>query len=176
MTFFERLLLAHVIGDYVFQNTWMASRKGAHYFPCLVHCLIYTLTICLFTSFNPWWALIVFASHFPIDKWSLADKWLRLTRSRSLKTFLEHGHEGVEMEKREVTVDVSAGTVCVEGGTPLSIEGGTSFLGYVERPTLLGENYRILRGGFTSFVYVVVDNTFHIILMLLGGHYLGLWK
>jgi Protein of unknown function (DUF3307) len=147
MTFFEKLLLAHVIGDYVLQTTWMASRKGAHYLPCIVHCLIYTLVVCLFTSMNPWWILFVFSSHFFIDKWSLADKWLKLIRGRSISMFLGHGHEGI-----------TSGT---DGPPALANEQNL--------------NYRILRGGFASLVYAIVDNAFHVILMLLGGHYLGLW-
>jgi hypothetical protein len=73
-------------------------------------------------------------SHFPIDRWSLADKWLKLINGRTLKGFLEHGEEGLE--------------------DFYSVE--------------FKQNYRILRGGFAALVYCVVDNTFHLILMVAG--------
>jgi hypothetical protein len=104
--------------------------------PCVVHCLIYTLCLCISVSkgFNFYWALVVFVSHFPVDRYSLADKWLKLIEGRTLAGFLNYGHKNI----------------------PASIKG--NHIG----------NYRILRGGFTSLVYCVVDNTFHLLLMLSG--------
>jgi len=56
---------------------------------CFVHCLIYTLAVCLFMwNFNPLFVGLVFASHYPIDRWSLADKWLAVIRGRTFKTAL----------------------------------------------------------------------------------------
>ena len=75
--------------------------KAGKWFPCLIHCLIYTFSVTVFTlTFVPlhlvWlWALIVFATHFPIDYWSLADKWLLFIDGRSLKDYIEHGHENI---------------------------------------------------------------------------------
>lgn len=160
LTFFESLLLGHLLGDYVFQNTWMASRKGAKYLPCVVHCLIYTFCVVAMTSWSPWWALVVFLSHFPIDKYSLADKWMKATKSRSLEVFLEKGHEGTPFEYEEDT------------------PGFHGIQGFYEEKELnkhKNENYIILRGGFTTFAYAIVDNTFHFILMLLGAMYLKRW-
>jgi Protein of unknown function (DUF3307) len=134
LTFFENLLIGHLIGDYILQNNWMAYRKGTKYLPCFVHCIIYTACVCSVTTYNPWWILVVFISHFPIDKYSLADKWLKTIHGRSLEVFLEKGHKDV----------------------PFKIEE-------------LKNNYIMLRGGFTSGVYIIVDNTFHFIFMLLGS-------
>ena len=136
LTIFESILLGHLIGDFILQNTWMAQRKGASMLPCVVHCLIYTACLCLVVphGFNLWWAGAVFVSHFPIDRWSLADRWLHVIEGRTLKGFLEHGHENV----------------------PDTFKGD------------LAENYTILRGGFSALVYCVVDNTFHLCIMVLG--------
>ena len=136
LTIFESILLGHLVGDYVFQNSWMAQRKGSFLLPCVVHCLIYTLCLCVSVSkgFNFYWALVVFVSHFPVDRYSLADKWLKLIEGRTLAGFLNYGHKNI----------------------PASIKG--NHIG----------NYRILRGGFTSLVYCIVDNTFHLLLMLSG--------
>ena len=142
MTFFETLLLGHLVGDYILQNNWMAQRKGSSLFPCLVHCLLYTAAVCLFTNHSPEWAAVVFLSHFPVDRWSLADKWLRLIGGRSLTTYVEHGHE-------------------------------TSPDAFNKNPNL-HTNYIALRGGFSALVYAVVDNTFHLLLLLGGARLLGM--
>jgi len=34
--------IAHCIGDYIFQNDWMALNKKSHWFPCFVHVILYT--------------------------------------------------------------------------------------------------------------------------------------
>lgn len=145
LTFFEKLLLGHLVGDYLLQNNWMAGNKTSRWLPCYTHCLIYTLAVCFFTGFNLWWALIVFVSHFPIDRWSLADKWGQLIRGRSLKGFVKE-HEVVVK-----TFEPSDGAI-----------SGSKLIQY---PV---DAHSVLQGGFTCLVYVVIDNTFHILLMV-GG-------
>lgn len=132
LTFFESLLLGHFVGDYILQNNWMALNKTKRWLPCLIHCLLYTLAVCLFTwILNPWWILVVFASHIFIDHWSLADKYLELTKGRSLTGFM--------MEQQGK----------YHAGVPIN-------------------GVDLLSGGFTALVYCVIDNTFHILLMV-GG-------
>lgn len=136
LTIFESLLLGHLVGDYLLQNNWMAQRKGAKLFPCVVHCLIYTVCVCLFTEWkNPLWYGVVFLSHFPIDRFSLADKWGKLIGGRSLTVFMNEGQQGIP--------------------TGLTDE---------QR-----ENYVTLRGAFTALVYTVMDNTIHLLLLVLGA-------
>lgn len=131
------LIFGHLFGDFVFQNQWMAMNKDKSNFKCIVHCLIYTACILLFTwNFSPYWGILVFLSHFFIDRFSLADKWLFLIRGRSLKEFFNHGHLNLPNE------------------------------GY--RSDWHVHNYHVLRGGFTTIVYCVVDNTFHFVLMYYG--------
>jgi Protein of unknown function (DUF3307). len=89
------LILGHLLGDFVLQNNWMAMRKGAKLFPCLVHCFIYTACVGFLTTLNPYWLLVVFLSHFFIDRYSLADKWLKLINGRSLEVFIHFGHMGI---------------------------------------------------------------------------------
>ena len=129
---FTQLLFGHLFGDYVFQNKWMAVNKSASSFKSLVHCIVYTACICLFTqNFSILWALIVMLSHFPIDRFSIADAWLKLINGRSLSSFLENGD-------RDIPEQVN------------------------------WRNYHSLRGGFTSIVYTVTDNTMHLALMYFG--------
>ena len=132
--FFEKLILGHLIGDYVLQNKWMALNKSGNTFKCAIHCSIYTLAVIATTwsiNHSIGWVILIFLSHFVIDRWSLADKWLRLINGRSLTDYLING-------KKDIPKDIDI------------------------------ENYHILRGSFTSLVYAVVDNTFHILIMYYG--------
>lgn len=96
------LLLGHLVGDFLLQNKWMAMNKGASHAKCFVHCLLYTVAVCVICHIPDWrWPLIVFLSHYPIDRWSLADKWLKLIRARSLTDFLQNGHKGIPLEYKK---------------------------------------------------------------------------
>ncbi len=44
-----RFVLGHLVGDFVLQNLWMALNKKEQLFPCIVHCLVYTVSVCVFT-------------------------------------------------------------------------------------------------------------------------------
>lgn len=65
------LISAHIFGDYVFQNEYIATTKGKNYYHLFVHCFIYTFCFwCVFFSFNKvelTLLLFVFVSHFIID-------------------------------------------------------------------------------------------------------------
>lgn len=138
---FPTLILGHMIGDYLFQNKWMAMNKSASSFKCFIHCLIYTISVSVTTYpiLHGWlWSGIVFISHYPIDRWSLADKWLDLINGRSLRDFMDNGKKDI----------------------PLALDF---------------DNYHILRGGFTAFVYAVTDNTIHIVLLWYAAKFLMVW-
>ena len=96
---FASILLGHMVGDYLLQNSWMTISKGSSTLKCLAHCFVYTWIVVLFTYpffHNSWaWYSLVFFSHFPIDRWSLADKWLSLIGGRSLKTFMQRGKDNI---------------------------------------------------------------------------------
>ena len=120
---FERIILGHLVGDYLLQTKTMMLKKSEKGFTgimwCTIHCLIYTATVCLFLwTTNPWIMLAVFLSHWFIDRWSLGAKWMKLIRSRDLKDNYP----------------------------------GNAF--------------------FYVLIYVVTDNTWHILLMWLALHWL----
>ena len=71
-------ILGHMLGDYLFQNPWMAFNKTKRNFPCIVHCLIYTLCILLVTRWLNWKLLIVFITHFIMDRFRLATYWRKI--------------------------------------------------------------------------------------------------
>ena len=82
LTILAGAMLGHFVGDYLFQNQWMAtgkSQKGFHgHLTCTIHVLLYTLAVALFTSWNPLWLATIAIPHWIIDRWSLATyilKW-----------------------------------------------------------------------------------------------------
>ena len=89
MTLFKWLLVGHLIGDWVFQNDWMARHKQDGLFnrAILVHCAIYTVVILLayFLSAAPPQSLravlritvFIYVSHWLIDATGLAQRWMR---------------------------------------------------------------------------------------------------
>ena len=70
-------LLLHFVGDYLLQNDWMAQNKTKDWFPCFIHCVLYTLPFGFVIWQSPWlWS--VFLTHYAIDRWRLAEYWIRL--------------------------------------------------------------------------------------------------
>ena len=85
---FARLVLGHLAGDYLLQSQAMALNKSLPSWKgiawCSWHCLVYTISVCLFLwTINPWVVCLIFASHWPIDRWSLGQKWLDLIKGRN---------------------------------------------------------------------------------------------
>lgn len=73
-------LLCHLLGDYVLgQSDWMAMNKNKQTIPCLVHVLLYTSFFLLLTV--SWKALLfIAATHFIIDRFPIIVKriiWLK---------------------------------------------------------------------------------------------------
>src|SRR3990172_4273271 len=87
------MLLGHLIGDYLLQNNALALNKHRYdydgWIACWLHCFLYTLAVCtMMRDFRWQWMLIVFLSHFIIDKFNIAEKYLKLVRGRSLEEFI----------------------------------------------------------------------------------------
>lgn len=64
-------LLAHLVGDYVIQNDWMAVEKTKRWWPALVHALTYGLPFLIVTR-SPLALLVIVGSHAVIDRYRLA--------------------------------------------------------------------------------------------------------
>jgi len=91
---FTRIVLGHLTADYLLQSKQTAlskSKKGLRgAVCCTIHCVIYATTVCLFLfRFDLLFFSLVFLSHFLIDRWSLAEKWLQLIKGRTFKEALE---------------------------------------------------------------------------------------
>jgi hypothetical protein len=68
-------LIAHLTGDYVLQNHWMANRKTSSSLAAAIHVFFYTLPFLLLSQH--WQATSVIAgTHFVIDRFRLAKYWV----------------------------------------------------------------------------------------------------
>jgi hypothetical protein len=105
------MLLGHLAGDYLLQNRWMALNKSKNthigWLAAVIHCVLYTLMICLFMQNFDWiWMVIVFNSHFWIDKFALAEKYKKIIGSSTLKEFVhryEEKFDYVPYQKPEIS-------------------------------------------------------------------------
>lgn len=61
-----RLLLCHLIGDYVLQSDFIAKTKGENWYHLLVHCALYCVPFYILFGLN-WQILVIFGSHIMID-------------------------------------------------------------------------------------------------------------
>ena len=126
------MLFGHLVGDYFLQNNWIAQNKGkysvAGWLICILHCSLYTISVCWFMGdFRADWMVLVFCSHFFIDKFALADKYARVIRSGGCLTrFFEK-------------------------------------VGDWDTPKKEG-----LTAAFCALVYVVIDNSAHLMIMYYG--------
>lgn len=73
------IILAHLVGDYLFQSHWMATEKTTKWWPAIAHGLGYTLAYALLVTLNPWALLIIGGTHVIIDRYRLAKHlgWLK---------------------------------------------------------------------------------------------------
>jgi hypothetical protein len=97
------LLLGHLTGDYLLQNQWMALNKSRNtlkgWIAAFIHCIIYTASVCVFMwNFDLIWIVVVFLSHFPIDKFSLGEKYLYYLTGGSLTDYAKKDNVVTHME------------------------------------------------------------------------------
>jgi|SRR5882672_6070588 len=79
-------VLAHAIGDYIFQSHWMATEKTKQSIAAAIHAITYTLPFVLLTQ-SPLALAIICGTHFLVDRFRLArfvvwlknGPWLPLT-------------------------------------------------------------------------------------------------
>lgn len=88
ITVFAAAMLGHFVGDYLFQNQWMATRKSLPgmkgHVACTIHVLFYTFALFLFVGWHPLFLLINGGTHWVIDRWSLAKYWLQWKNGYSM--------------------------------------------------------------------------------------------
>ena len=90
MSLFTAVLFGHFVGDFLLQSKKMALNKANPGWAgrgwCALHCLIYTVTVCVFLrDFSPVLLTLVWLTHWPLDRWQLTSKWLNLIGARTLE-------------------------------------------------------------------------------------------
>lgn len=70
-------LLAHLIGDYIIQNDYIANEKTKKTLPTLIHVCLYSLPFYFIVGCS-WSLLIIAGTHFFIDRFRLAVYWIKL--------------------------------------------------------------------------------------------------
>lgn len=68
--------IAHVVGDFLLQNEWMAMNKRKSFWACFVHVLVYLIPF-LFSSLTWWQLLLIGATHFLQDHTDFIFWWMR---------------------------------------------------------------------------------------------------
>ncbi|MBP5327356.1 MAG: DUF3307 domain-containing protein [Bacteroidales bacterium] len=61
-----KLVICHLIGDFLFQSRYIAETKGTNWYHLFVHCMLYAIPF--YFCFGWCWQLAVITIlHFPID-------------------------------------------------------------------------------------------------------------
>lgn len=68
-------LIAHLLGDYVFQNQWMADNKVKDSFAALVHVGIYSIPFAIVFEPSIKAMAVISGTHFLLDRFRLARYW-----------------------------------------------------------------------------------------------------
>jgi hypothetical protein len=89
-------IIGHLVGDYLLQNDWMALNKkkwknscpinclehrilDCFNFPCFVHCVLWTLAVCLFSGWHSIPVIaFLFVTHYIQDRTQIIGWWMRL--------------------------------------------------------------------------------------------------
>lgn len=81
MSPFDALFVGHLIGDFLLQTNWMATQKSQYWVARLVHVIVYTLSVstvalAIGVGLSTWGIVIIFGSHFIVDKRTIAPWWV----------------------------------------------------------------------------------------------------
>lgn len=80
MSQFDFLLIGHLIGDFLFQTSWMAQYKATRWIPLLTHVTVYTITVSIFGflsgGISIWGIAIIFFGHILLDRKKFITFWV----------------------------------------------------------------------------------------------------
>jgi hypothetical protein len=68
--------IAHLVGDFILQNEWMAANKRKSSLVCLLHVLVYVLPF-LLTGLVWWQIILIGTTHFLQDRSGFVFWWVR---------------------------------------------------------------------------------------------------
>lgn len=93
MSLFSLMFVGHLVGDFLLQTSWMADNKRGEWFPLLVHCFIYTVTVALFAlpagGLSVIAIVILFIAHVLFDKSNFVFLWLKYVSRSPDNTWLK---------------------------------------------------------------------------------------
>ena len=80
MNSFDYLLIAHLLGDFLFQTKWMADKKVTLWLPLIIHSFIYTAIIWLisyyaFGGLSLTGFILIFSGHIILDRRVVVNLW-----------------------------------------------------------------------------------------------------
>ena len=75
-------VVGHLVGDYLIQNDWMATKKKSSSFVCAIHCSIWTAAVVLFGSWPLWTIPVLFVTHFAQDRTNAIERYMHLVGQR----------------------------------------------------------------------------------------------
>lgn len=78
-------LYAHLIGDYLIQNDWMAMNKKKSDWHCLVHAVTYMIPF-LWCGMAVWQLFAVAAQHYVVDRYQIVPWLMRVKGSNGFAT------------------------------------------------------------------------------------------
>ena len=70
-----KIILCHLVGDYVLQCDFIATTKGKNWYHLLVHCFLYIIPFYIVFGYN-WKLLIILITHIIIDP--LKARWNKI--------------------------------------------------------------------------------------------------
>ncbi len=113
---FAALFLGHLVGDFLCQNDWMALNKTKPGWmgtlAALVHCIIYTVAMCeVMQDWRASWMALVFLSHYPIDRYRLADYLIKWKGNKTVTAFLDNRHWNDDHQVRTLAIEAGFNAV-----------------------------------------------------------------
>ena len=61
-----KIVLCHLVGDYVLQSPFLADTKGRNWYHLFIHCMLYAVPFYICFGFC-WQLAVITILHFPID-------------------------------------------------------------------------------------------------------------
>lgn len=81
MSQFDLLLIGHLVGDFLFQTSWMAQYKATKWLPLFTHVTVYTLIVAIFGlvsgGISLWGIAIIFIGHVILDRKTFVSFWVK---------------------------------------------------------------------------------------------------
>ncbi|MCK5020678.1 MAG: DUF3307 domain-containing protein [Candidatus Peribacteraceae bacterium] len=137
---FDMFLIAHLIGDYIGQNNWMALNKQKEWLPLFAHTSLYGLAFAgIFMSVEI--GLIAFVAHSIFDRIPVAEMVLQKLKGRSVTSVF--ALPPIEFPDVEEEDNEQANLA-----------------------TLSEKRNQMLYTAFTAPVYIVVDFLIHMVTTL----------